>query len=244
MKIKINIPASWNELSQKQFERIVLLFSTAEPSLVRDIKLLKILSNAKWWQFRKKAQLKLFLLDVPPSEWYQYIKFLLEENNRTKFVQTIKVGKKNYYAPADRIQDLTAEEFAVADDLHIRYRETQNIDYLKYLFHVLYSETEERKIFDKNKLEKQINPKIPVEVLLITELTYFGCKNHIVNKFKKAFPKSNKKESGTRKGFGKIIQSMAKGDLSKMPTIERTNIYKFLQQFQDDIEEYNKQKLK
>jgi hypothetical protein len=244
MKINLNIPQSWNELNQKQFERIVLLFSIAEPSLMRDIKLLKILVNAKWWQLKKKAQFRWFLFQVPYSEWKQFIEFLLKENNRTNFVPVIKVGKKEYFAPADRIQNLDAEEFAIADDLHIRYRETKNIEFLKYLFHVLYSETEERKPFDKNKLEKQINPKVPLEVLLITELTYFGCKNYIANKFPKAFPKSNKKQTGKRQGFGKVIQSMAKGDLSKLPTIERTNIYKFLQQFQDDIEEYNKQKTK
>ena len=244
MKINLNTPQSWNELNQKQFERIALLFSTAEPSQIRDIKLLKILVDAKWWQLKKKANLRLFLFQVPYSEWKVFIDFLLKENNRTNFIPVIKVGNKTYFAPADRIQNLDAEEFAVADDLHIRFRETQNPEYLQYLFHVLYSETEERKPFDKNKLEKQINKKIPMATLVITEMTYFGCKNYIANKFKKAFPKSNKKETGPRKGFGKIIQAMAKGDLSKLPTIERTNIYKFLQQFQDDIEEYNKQKIK
>ena len=244
MKINLNIPQSWNELNQKQFERIALLFSTAEPSLIRDIKLLKILVDAKWWQLKKKANLRLFLFQVPYSEWKGFIDFLLKENNRTNFIPVIKVGKKTYFAPADRIQNLEAEEFSVADDLHIRFRETQNSEYLQYLFHVLYSETEERKPFDKNKLEKQINKKVPMATLVITEMTYFGCKNYIANKFKKAFPKSNKKETGTRKGFGKVIQAMAKGDLSKLPIIERTNIYKFMQQFQDDIEEYNKQKIK
>ena len=244
MKINLNIPQSWNELNQKQFERIALLFSTAEPSLIRDIKLLKILVDAKWWQLKKKANLRLFLFQVPYSEWKGFIEFLLKENNRTNFISVIKVGKKTYFAPADRIQNLDAEEFSVADDLHIRFRETKNTEYLQYLFHVLYSETEERKPFDKNKLEKQINKKVPMATLVITEMTYFGCKNYIANKFKKAFPKSNKKETGTRKGFGKVIQAMAKGDLSKLPIIERTNIYKFMQQFQDDIEEYNKQKIK
>lgn len=244
MKINLNIPQSWNELNQKQFERIALLFSTAEPSQIRDIKLLKILVDAKWWQLKKKANLRLFLFQVPYSEWKHFIEFLLKENNRTNFIPVIKVGKKTYFAPADRIQNLDAEEFSVADDLHIRYRESKNPEYLQYLFHVLYSETEERKPFDKNKLEKQINKKIPMATLVITEMTYFGCKNYIANKFKKSFPKSTKKETGPRKGFGKIIQAMAKGDLSKLPTIERTNIYKFLQQFQDDIEEYNKQKIK
>jgi hypothetical protein len=244
MKINLNIPQSWNELNQKQFEKIALLFSTVEPSQIRDIKLLKILVGAKWWQLKKKANLRLFLFQVPYSEWKGFIEFLLKENNRTNFIPVIKVGNKTYFAPADRIQNLNAEEFAVADDLHIRFRETKNPEYLQYLFHVLYSETEERKPFDKNKLEKQINKKIPMATLVITEMTYFGCKNYIANKFKKAFPKSTKKETGPRKGFGKIIQAMAKGDLSKLPIIERTNIYKFMQQFQDDIEEYNKQKTK
>ena len=244
MKINLNIPQSWNELNQKQFERIALLFSTAEPSLIRDIKLLKILVDAKWWQLKKKANLRLFLFQVPYSEWKGFIDFLLTENNRTNFIPVIKVGKKTYFAPADRIQTLNAEEFSVADDLHIRFRETQNPEYLQYLFHVLYSETEERKPFDKNKLEKQINKKVPMATLVITEMTYFGCKNYIANKFKKAFPKPKKGEKAARKGFGKVIQAMAKGDLSKLPIIERTNIYKFMQQFQDDIEEYNKQKIK
>ena len=244
MKINLNIPQSWNELNQKQFERIALLFSTAEPSLIRDIKLLKILVDAKWWQLKKKANLRLFLFQVPYSEWKVFIDFLLKENNRTNFIPVIKVGKKTYFAPADRIQNLDAEEFAVADDLHIRFRETQNPEYLQYLFHVLYSETEERKPFDKNKLEKQINKKIPMATLVITEMTYFGCKNYIANKFKKAFPKPKKGQNGLRKGFGKVIQAMAKGDLSKLPIVERTNIYKFMQQFQDDIEKYNKQKIK
>ena len=244
MKINLNIPQSWNELNQKQFERIALQFSTAEPSLIRDIKLLKILVDAKWWQLKKKANLRLFLFQVPYSEWKNYIDFLLKENNRTNFIPVIKVAKKTYFAPADRIQNLDAEEFAVADDLHIRFRETQNPEYLQYLFHVLYSETEERKPFDKNKLEKQINKKVPMATLVITEMTYFGCKNYIANKFKKAFPKPKKGEKAARKGFGKVIQAMAKGDLSKLPTIERTNIYKFLQQFQDDIEEFQKQKTK
>lgn len=244
MKINLKIPQSWNDLNKKQFEKIALLFYKEEPSLIRDIKILKILVDFKWFQFKKQAHFIKFLSFVPYSEWKKYIDFLLKENNRTSFVKEIKIKNKIYYAPSDRIQNLDAEEFAIADDLHIRFRETKNLEFLKYLFHVLYSETEERKPFDKNKLEKQINNKVPIEVLMITEMTYFGCKNYIANKFKKAFPKSKNIDKGSRKGFGKVIQAMAKGDLSKLPTIERTNIYKFLQQFQDDIEEFQKQKSK
>lgn len=98
------MPQSWNELNQQQFERIALLFATAEPSLIRDIKLLKILVGAKWWQLKKKANLRFFLFQVPYSEWQVFIQFLLKENNRTHFIPVIKVGKKTYFAPADKFK--------------------------------------------------------------------------------------------------------------------------------------------
>lgn len=242
MAVKLIIPTSWNELNQKQFEKMAVFLTTAEPSLVRDIRLFKILVNAKWWQFILKGKLTYFLKQVPYSEWKKHLHFLLKENNRTVFEPIIKVQNKTYYAPMDRIQNLTADEFAVADDLHIRYRETKNIEFLQYLFHVLYQEQEQRVLFVKNNLPKLINKNIPVKTLLATELAYFGSKNHIVSKFKKAFPKSSKKSNGARTGFGKVIQKMAKDDLFKAPVIKQTNIYEFLTQFQDDIETIQKAK--
>lgn len=255
MKLKFNIPTQWNELNQKQFEKIALLFSTTEPSLIRDIKLLKILFQTKWWQIIRKAQIRYFISQVPYCivdkenntkfiGWKNYINFLLTENNRTHFEPIIKVGNKTYFAPMDRIINLTADEFAVADDLHIGYRKTLNQEYLLYLFHVLYSETEQRPLFDKNNLEKLKNPKIPNETLLATEFVYAGCKNYIAKKFKKAFPEGSTNTSGKSYGFGKVIQGMSKGDLSKLQTVERINIYKFLEQFQDDIEVIKNQKIK
>ncbi|UOX32427.1 hypothetical protein LXD69_10220 [Flavobacterium sediminilitoris] len=245
MRININIPAKWNELNQKQFERIALLISTSDASLIRDIRLLKVLFNFKWYHFKKSANFYYFLSQVPYSEWKKYIAFILTDNNRTKFEPIIKVGKKLYYGPMDRIINLTADEFAVADDLHIRFRETKDIEFAQNLFHVLYQEQPQRKLFNKLDLPGQINKAVSNETLLATEIAYFGCKNHIANKFKKAFPKSKAGASSkNRTGFGKIIQQMAKGDLSKTPIIKQTNIYEFLFQFQDDIETMQKAKSK
>lgn len=239
--IEINIQQSWNELTQSQFEKIVMILHTMEPSVVSYVKVFKILCAAKWWQFRKKAQIRYVLRDVPMSELKELFSFVFKENNRTAFIPVFTAGGKKYFAPMDRIINLTAEEFAVADDLHIRYRETKNKEFLSYLFHVLYSETEERQPFDKNQLDKKINKKIPLSLLLATEITYCGSKNYIAEKFKKAFPKGGK-GGGKRAGFGKVIQAMAKGDLSKLEKIEQVNIYKFLTQFQDDIEMIQNQK--
>lgn len=244
MKIKIKIPTSWNELSKAQFEDIILILSQTPASISRDKKVFKILVGASWWQFILKAKTRYVLSQVPMSELRKDFLFIFKENNRTHFEPKIKIGFNKYYAPMDRIINLTAEEFSVADDLHIRYRKTKEVEYLRYLFHILYTENLDRPVFDKSKLERKINSKIPLKTLLATEIAYFGCKKHIANKYPKIFPKSKGTTSGKSAGFFKVIQGMAKGDLSKLQIVEQINIYKFLDQFQDDIEAIQQQKLK
>lgn len=242
MKINIQLPTSWNDLNKSQFEDIILVLSQLTPSVSRDKKIFKILVGAKWWQFLLKARTRYVLSQVPMSELRKNFIFIFNDNNRTHFEPKIRVGLKTYYAPMDRIINLSAEEFSVADDLHLRYRKTQNTDFLRYLFHVLYSENSTRGVFNKLQLEAKINPKVPLKTLLATEIAYFGSKNHIVKKYPKIFQQSESSSKPT--GFFKVIQGMAKGDLSKLPMVEQTNIYKFLDQFQDDLEAIQQQKLK
>lgn len=243
MQINLQIPENWNDLSDVQFRKIMSLFNSTQPSLVQEYKSLKILCGIKWYSFKRLSNYRFLIKNLIRDDLRKLYSFLYEECTRTVFIPDVTCGKKKYFAPGNRINNLTAEEFACADDLHILYRKTGNIEYLQYLFHTLYTETPDRPDFDKLKLDRQINYKIPLDILLATEATYLGCKNHIANKFKKAFPKSGK-SSGKSSGFGKVISAMAKGDLSKLSKVETINIYKFLDQFQDDIEVYQKQKSK
>lgn len=244
MKIKIKIPTSWNELSQRQFEKIALLFYNTQPSLKQDKAIFKILVGAKWWQFVLIFKQYYILHQVPMRHLREQFLFLFKENNRTHFTPVIYVGLKKYYAPMNRLLNITAEEFAVADDLHQRYRQEKEIAYLIYLFHALYSKNKNRGIFDKLALENKVLEKIPLATLLATEIAYFGSKNHIIYRYPKIFKTTNSQQSGTKTGFSKVIQGMAKGDLSKLKIVEQINIYKFLDQFQDDIESIQQQKMK
>lgn len=232
-----DIPRSWNELSDRQLEKIILLLASSEPSFLQQVKVLKILLNIRWWNFKKKAKFRWFIKNVPFSQWKGSIAFLFERCERTDFIKIIKIGRKKYHSPMDRIINLTSNEFAVADDLHFAYRTTKKVEYLQYLFHVLYSDQPERNPFNKLDLEKKINKKVPISILLATEITFLGCKNHLEKKFPKIFKKPKKKQK--RESFEKIILGMTKRDLSKLPKIEQANIYKFLDQFQEDIITYN-----
>lgn len=238
MKINITIPESWDSMSQKQFEKIAFLFHTQQTDVSFYIKLFYLLTACKWWQFRKKARVRTVLRNCPLSDLHKNYEYIFKENNRTLFPD-VKIKRTRYTAPQSRIANLTADEFAIADDLHINFRETKNIEYLHYLAAVLYTPTKNRPPFDKNALHEMAVPfsKLSPRKLFAIELAYFGCKNNLVKRFPKAFPKPAEGVSKPSKkyGFSKVILSMAKGDLSKLESIKRVNIYTFLEQFEEDL---------
>lgn len=250
--IKITLPKSWNEITNRQLERLALLFSTTKPSAKFDIAVLYILLDIKWWQYIEKAKIRIVLWNVPMSELRKNYDFIYAKNDRTIFLPFLKPKTRNlitntFFPPQDRLANLTCDEFAVADDLHIKWRETKNVEYLHYLTAVLYTRTKKRPDFDKNELHEtaKLFSKVPIKKLLAIEIAYFGCKNNIVKRFPKAFPKANPEASGSKNkkyGFGKVILSMAKGDLSKLESIKKVNIFAFLEQFEEDLIQAAKQK--
>lgn len=244
MAVNLKIPTTWNELTNDQLIKIGFLFFASEPSLKRDLKIFKIMVGVKWYKFILKAKFRYFMRQVPYSVWKNYLNFLFKEMTRTNFIPTVKVGNKTYYAVMDRLQNLTAEEFAEAFDIHVAYRRTKNVEYLNYLFHILYTETPERPEFDKYNLPKLINNKVPASVLIVTEWTFLCCIEHLSKRYKHSFPKVSAKvvHKNKQQHFSKVLRTMAKGDLSKLPTIGKTNLYTFLNQFEEDIEFAKKQK--
>jgi hypothetical protein len=237
--IKINIPKSWDEMGTKQFEKIAFHFNTSETNVKFYIKLFFLLTNVKWWQFSKKAKMRIVLRTLPLSDLHKSYEYIFKDNNRTIFPDNIKIGKTKYFPPQNRISNLTADEFAIVDDLHIKWRETKNVEYLQYMAAVLYYASGKRGLFDKNELHEKAKPflKLEIKKLLAIELAYFGCKNNLVKRFPKAFPKQKPGEAKPKKkyGFSKVILSMAKGDLSKLDLIKKVNIYTFLEQFEEDL---------
>jgi len=240
--VKLYIPKSWDEMKEKQLEKIAFLFNTSEVNIKFYIKLFFLLSDVKWWQFGKKAKMRIVLRKFPLSDLHKSYEYIFKENNRTIFPEVIKTKKPKkgvFFPPQNRIANLTADEFAIVDDLHIKWRETKDFEYLQYMVAVLYTESKSRPLFDKNDLhEKAMNfQNIPIKKLLAVELAYFGCKNNLVKRFPVAFQKGKAGAEKPKKkyGFSKVILGMAKGDLSKLETIKKVNIYTFLEQFEDDL---------
>jgi hypothetical protein len=239
MRINLNIPKSWDDMPELQLEKIAVLFNTSETNLQFYIKLFFLLNNVKWWQFTKKARIRIALRDCPLSDLHKSYEFVFKANNRTIFPKFIKTKKAIYFPPQNKIANITADEFAIVDDLHIKWRETKNFEFLQYMVAVLYTDSKTRPLFDKNELHEKaiIFKNVPAKKLLAIEMAYFGCKNSLVKRFPKAFPKALPGAAKPKKkyGFSKVILSMAKGDLSKLDLIKKINIYTFLEQFEEDL---------
>jgi hypothetical protein len=234
MAIHFSIPKSWNELSDRQFKQLSKLFLSGQRGLIFDLKCLRVLLNIRWYQLGKRLRLVYVLSQIPLKELKKEYEFIYTDIDRTIFLEKIN----GFYAPLNKITNLTVEEFSVADDLHIKWRETGNKEYLIYLAAVLYSETKQpRTYFDKNNLPDKIKhfQKVPIEELHCAELTYLGCKTNLVKRFPTAFPKGTKKVSNSKYGFGKVILQMAGGKFGNHEQTKATNIYTFLEEFNENL---------
>jgi hypothetical protein len=242
-KINLKLPASWNELTDRQLSKLAALFFSGNTGVKFDIKIWVIVNDIRWWQLRRMARNILVLRHVALSELKKNYDFIYSKNARTKFPADVKNNNGIiHFPPLNNISNLTVEEFAIADDLHIKFRETKNTEYLQMLVAVLYvSHNGKRPEFVREILPQLSDSfsKMKTEDLLAIELAYFGSKNTLLKRFPKAFPKGKegdeKLKSNKKYGFAKVILEMTKGDLSKLKSIQSVNIYTFLEQFQQDI---------
>ncbi len=234
MDIQFTIPKSWNELSDSQFKQLAKLLLSEKKGLHFDLKCLRILLNIRWHQVGKRLKLVYVLSQIPLKELKKHYEYIYTANDRTIFLEKLN----GFFAPLNKLTNLTVDEFSVADDLHIKWRETGNKEYLIYLAAVLYSDTKQpRTYFDKNNLPEKIKhfQKLSIEELHSVELAYFGCKYNLVKRYPYAFPKGTKKVTNSKYGFSKVILQMAGGKFGNHEQTKSTNIYTFLEEFNENL---------
>lgn len=236
-KLNIKIPESWNELTDRQLclmSKLFYITASGQKAIeLFDVDVWLILMDGH------KRDAYIVLQDVPISELKKHFEFIYKEYNRTVFIKEVKAGVLTYHAPMDRLTNLSAEEFAAAEDLHKLWGEKKDREVLEYLAAVLYTDKPViRPKFEKLLLEQKAKlfSEVPLEFLLAMEMTYTGCKSALVKRFPKAFPKGN---PGTNQkkgpGFGEVILNMAGGKFGTHKETAGTNIYTFLAEFENNL---------
>lgn len=241
-KIYLKIPESWNSLSKAQLTKIAYLSHFKTNNALYDFKIFKALLNIKWWQLKKHRNAKIVFKQVPITTLKNNYNWFYNSVNLTSFIPSIKVKNKTLYAPGNRINNLTIDEFSHADDLHAGWLKTKDFNYLIFLAAILYreqdSKTKKRVVFDKNELEnraKKLN-KIHKKTLLAILLSYEGCVNHMTAQFPLIFKKSETKKAQSN-GFGKLVLHLSGGKFGTHNETKNTNIYIFLSEFEEQLKQ-------
>lgn len=244
--INFQIPASWNTLSDTQLCKIASLFFSKQNQATLDYKLFKAFANYKWYKIKLLKKIAVLFKNYPASSIRNHFSFIYQKQDLTRFVKIVKIGNTKYYAPADRLTNLSIGEFSVTEDLYLGYlRNAKNSKtnfgeiYLRYLFAVLYvaDKSVKRPLFNKEYLEQKVKEteKVPYKFLLTTLLSYKGCRDAIATskKYKHIFPDKKTDPNIEIKipknsGFSDVILSFSGKIFGDYHSTFKTNIYTFL----------------
>ena len=241
MTININIPNSWNDLNVWQLKKIAGYSHSNLSGVLFDYKMFLVLLDIRWWHFIKKWKALKTIKNVSFSNLKEHYSWLHSSLSLTSFIPTIKAKSKTLHAPAERINNLTVDEFAHADDLYLGWFNTKDFEYLQYLTAVLYRELDKnakRVPFDKTELEaraKQLS-KLDKQTLLAISLSYQGSRSYMISQFPIVFPKpKGKTKLPNNSGFGKLVLHLSGGKFGTHNETKNTNVYTFLSEFEQQL---------
>lgn len=262
MRLNIKLSTSWNDLSRKQLENISL-FIHYHHLQVKDLEDQSKHLEANTWLYYCviKELLKVnnlikrhFALKmIPVREYSSYCTFIFKSNLRTKFIPYYIISGKRYFAPHFRLKNCTIGEFAFADSVYYRWKETNNEVLLSLLCSILYrpqsttpTDIDIRKPFSKILSETNADQwqKVTLKKRLAIATTFEGCRNYIVSIYPNIFPKSTSKTKTNFKPkyvpFGELISAKIEFDPSKLEKVQNLLVNEFFSIYERELIEIKK----
>ncbi|WP_057935866.1 hypothetical protein [Algoriphagus resistens] len=251
-RIRVNLPAKWNELTQKQLIPLAgLLHSSFDSVYEFRIKALMVLTRLNLIQ--------MLALGERIIDLYPFIQFLEDENELTQNkIESITIGYfagKTLYGPVGNFETLTADEWTEADDAYLEFRRESSDQALDRFIAILFRE----RVLPVNELDNKRDPriaysegsekhrlpliqKIPRDTKLAVILWWTGCRKEWEDVFERVF--SAKGEGPESFGWQETILKLSGTVFGNHRDTQRTYMYKLMLQMEVTLkdEEYQKQK--
>lgn len=241
--IAIHIPEGWEQLTDRQLSRISVLFYKEMRPVLFDVCMLMELMGMRWFHFKRYIRLRWALRSIPISDLKKQYLWVYEVSNRITFLPKYK----RLCAPSKFLLDLTIAEFAVVDDLYIRFQKSEvlgeRIDIMHHIAAILYVEKgADRGKFKKADLPLRVSAfaKAPPSFLYAMMVTYQGCRNGLEKRYHRVFKSSG---GGTNSlgvpqkqyGFGKVILNMSGGKFGNYAETAATPLHTFMEQLNEEL---------
>lgn len=194
---KVLVAESWNELTTKQYVKIVqLLHAGIENDVEALEKALYILS--------KKLLLNFFFIPADiRMRMHEHAAWIFDQKDITK---QLLPSYKNFYGPADDFDNLRMKEFHAAEMAAYRLDQEKDVDALNELVAVLYRPGKKnydtkrnvdgdiRIVYNANETElfKQKVKKWPLNIKRAIFMWYDGCRQQLEDLYPLAFESDGK----------------------------------------------------
>lgn len=255
MNLEFNIPTDWNQLTERQRWKISdLIYNTAEGSKGVYFAALYYLfcPNKTWSRSGLKEHYKFLrlVLQVPFSSLLPHISFLFTGLNLHKFPKYVTVRGVKYYGPADRLSNLTIEEFNFAYKFFFDWAVSKDPSALDRLVTAIYRPARKKKrgdireLFDIASITARGNvfPKLATEEKLAIGMAFRGSVDYMFSKYTTLFPtpKVKKKDDSKPKyqSMVPMINAMFMGEnqpLGPRKDAVKTNVYVFFDVAQETV---------
>lgn len=247
----VDVPATWNELSQDQLLRVADLLYLREVDIHRfRVELLRILLKLKWHHLMMLGGAYLI-------ELFPFVKFIEEEItlNENKILE-IDSGRFRFFGPIGNFSTLKAEEWTAADEAYLEYESTKEPEHLDKMVAVLFRSREKgmwkghsqwandyRLPFNEYAVKarksrfQQIDSRIKYAVLL----WWKGCRREWEEVFERVF--KNRSEGPESFGWEESIMKLSGAEFGDDSQTRNTYMYKLMLKMEVTLkdEEYRKE---
>lgn len=221
-------PASFNELTAKQLLQWCACIANGLTGLAASKRIGYYFSGVPAWTY----------FSLPAATRYQIgdlFDFLFGKNTLTVMkINSFRVGLGKYYGPGDRMKNVIAEEFIMADAHFVQYEKTKDIKYLDMLLANIYRERKKDKAytgddrcaynsFEVLAREKKIR-RLSLKMKHALLLQYQGVRNLLPAKFPNVFNAKNR-VSGKNFGWPGIITDLAGPKLGTDKDVLKMNVW-------------------
>jgi hypothetical protein len=241
-----NGPQSWEEITPKQLRawgKVCLLKAKVEDAM-------KAISYIFF-----NVDKKLFdqLEDSQHHAIHHKISFLKKNDCYFWIIPSFWFFLRKYYGPANRLSNLTINEYRTTELYYQLYMGTNDPKFLNLLIATLYrpkrakqGNNDMRADYQEIDAQKRATSFkwLPVSLKYAILFNYEGCRHYIHNhpKLKKLFPKPKEGAKAVLNDYDVMIQTVAGGAFGNYKETGEINLYTFLEHVVRQMEEVDRLK--
>lgn len=214
-RVKTAIPSGWDELTPKQYRRVISTLYSILPQHDKELLILKHLTGVRWSLLL--AMLPEDVLFLLPS-----IRWIFQEMDLSKnLIPFFYCGWRKYYGPGDELSGVTALQWMVADYHFMNYIKNKDREALDLFIATLYHR--KNRTFDPDRLAasaKRIKKLSYITKVAILEF-YCSIRRQDEKTFTRVFSKSTTGKA-SNSSWGEVYMDIAEsGPFGKLDDVEK-----------------------